>query len=332
MREAPLVSVIVPTRDRAGLLGRTLASALAQRAAALEVVVVDDASSDGTAALLAAMVDERVRTIRHDRTLGVSAARNTGLSAARGRWVAFLDDDDLWSPRKLDRQLDALAGSPACGWVIDGSVVVDGDLRIIGAQPPPIEPDLSGSLLAGNVVPGGASGVVADRQLVADVGGFDPELSLLADWDLWTRLALRSPVAAVVAPLHAYRLHKASMSSLDRSGEEELGIVEAKYAPERGERDIALATEAFGFWLADRRQRGNRRLAAAGGYLRSAGHTGPVRAGLHAAAAVVWPGSIRYLTARRAARADRRWMADAEDWLEPLRTDGRRFLAAPGTA
>ena len=328
MSQGPLVSIVVPTRNRAPLLGRTLASALAQRLVPLEVIVVDDASTDATPALLDEIGDDRLRTVRHPQRCGVAAARNTGVAAAAGRWVAFLDDDDLWSPFKLARQLDALLARPGPGWAIDGAVVVDGGLRVIGAQPPPAEVELSTLLLSSNVVPGGASGVVADRELVLDVGGFDPQLSLLADWDLWTRLALCAPAVAVAEPLHAYRLHRASMSARDRTGEHELRLMEVKYARERAERHVVLATEAFEFWLADCRQRGRRRVAAAGAYLRSAGYIAPLNTVLHAAAALVWPGSIDHVGTRRAARADPRWVAGAEAWLASLRDVGWPELPA----
>jgi glycosyltransferase involved in cell wall biosynthesis len=318
--EAPLVSVIIPTRNRALLLARTLTTVLAQRLVPLEVIVVDDASTDVTPVLLRHVGDDRLRTIRRPGRRGVAAARNTGVAAATGRWVAFLDDDDLWAPDKLRYQVDALLAHPGMRWAVDAAVVVDGDLRVIGGQPAPVQSDLSSSLLAANVVPGGASGVVAERELVQGVGGFDTRLSLLADWDLWTRLALCSPAIAVPEPLHAYRVHASSMSARNRNGEDELRIVEAKYACERRERGVALARQAFDFWLADSRQRGGRRLAAADAYVRSVGYTAPLNAALHAAAALVWPGSLRHVSARRAARTDPRWVAEAETWLAPLRT------------
>jgi glycosyltransferase involved in cell wall biosynthesis len=314
------VSVVIPTRNRAALLRRALGTVLAQRFTELEIIVVDDASTDDTAAVLETVGDARVRALRHPERRGVAAARNAGIAAAAGRWVAFLDDDDLWAPNKLARQVDALVGQPGARWVVDGAVVVDGRLQVIGAQPPPTDGDLAAALLAANVVPGGASGVVAERGLVVDAGGFDPALGLLADWDLWTRLALRAAAATVRAPLHAYHLHGGSMSAQDRTGEAELRIVEAKYAREREERGVVLATEAFAFWLADRRQRGHRRLAAAGSFLRSAGYAGTVSACLHAAAALVWPDSIRHMNARRGTRVDPHWVAQAEGWLAPLRS------------
>ena len=102
----PAVSVVIPTRDRWPLLATTLASALGQDGVALEVVVVDDGSATA-APVVPPFDDPRVRIARNDRSLGVAGARNRGIEAARGEWIAFLDDDDVWAPAKLRRQLDA---------------------------------------------------------------------------------------------------------------------------------------------------------------------------------------------------------------------------------
>src|ERR1044071_6101497 len=101
------VSVIVPTRNRSSLLSKTLRTVLRQQDVELEVIVVDEASTDGTAALLATLGDARVRVIHHDRPRGVSAARNHGADEARGEWLAFIDDDGLWAPDKLAQQINA---------------------------------------------------------------------------------------------------------------------------------------------------------------------------------------------------------------------------------
>ena len=107
----PEVSVVIPTRDRSRLLGLTLHSVLWQRGVVVVVVVVDDGSTDDTAQTVAGLADPRVRLVRHDTAQGVSAARNRGITEAHGRWVAFLDDDDLWAPDKLACQLQAARGT-----------------------------------------------------------------------------------------------------------------------------------------------------------------------------------------------------------------------------
>src|SRR5690348_694187 len=98
----PDISVVIPTRNRWDLLSRSgLSAALMQEDVDVEIIVVDDGSTDETPARLAALEDPRVTVIRHDQPRGVAAARNRGIAAARGEWLAFLDDDDLWAPDKL---------------------------------------------------------------------------------------------------------------------------------------------------------------------------------------------------------------------------------------
>src|SRR5436190_21061432 len=96
--DAPEVSVVIPTRDRWDLLRTTLGGALGQRRVSHEVIVVDDGSADETPTRLAEVSDPRLRTVRLGRSMGAAAARNRGLAEARGDWVAFLDDDDVWAP------------------------------------------------------------------------------------------------------------------------------------------------------------------------------------------------------------------------------------------
>ncbi len=105
------VSVIIPTYNRAGLVQEAVASVLAQTWRDFEVLVVDDGGSDGTDAALAPYAS-RLRLLRRESRGGVSAARNTGIEAARGEWLAFLDSDDLWLPEKLARQMAYLAAHP----------------------------------------------------------------------------------------------------------------------------------------------------------------------------------------------------------------------------
>src|SRR5688572_15134473 len=95
------ISVIVPTRNRSALLATTLRSVLWQRDVELEVIVVDDASTDDTTAVVSRLADPRVVMVRHSVSAGPSAARNRGASEARGEWLGFVDDDDVWAPDKL---------------------------------------------------------------------------------------------------------------------------------------------------------------------------------------------------------------------------------------
>src|SRR5437868_1027615 len=104
----PSVSVILPTHSRVEFLRRAIETVLAQTFSDLEVVVVDDGPNEAIAQLVRAHPDERVRLVRHERNQGVAAARNTGIGASRGAYIGFIDDDDLWLPTKLERQVPLL--------------------------------------------------------------------------------------------------------------------------------------------------------------------------------------------------------------------------------
>src|SRR4051812_3505416 len=98
---APQVSIVLPTHNRTSMLQQALGCALDQEGVDLEVIVVDDGSSDDTPEVLGRVEDERLRVIRNERPQGVSRARNSAIERANGDWIAFLDDDDLWAPGKL---------------------------------------------------------------------------------------------------------------------------------------------------------------------------------------------------------------------------------------
>ncbi|MGH2950135.1 MAG: glycosyltransferase family 2 protein [Solirubrobacteraceae bacterium] len=200
------VTVIIPTLDRREMLSRALASALAQEDVELEVVIVDDGSSEP----VEAGEDPRVRVVRHERPQGVARARNAGLAEARGEWVAFLDDDDTWAPAKLREQL-AAAQEVGAGMAFSASVVIGDDGRVAGLDPPPATDGLLAELLRHNHIPGGCSNVIARTALVREAGGFDDRLSMLADWDLWIRLAARTHAAACAEPHVGYLDHADSM-------------------------------------------------------------------------------------------------------------------------
>jgi glycosyltransferase involved in cell wall biosynthesis len=214
---SPLVSVVIPTHNRCELLFRhALPAALCQEDVELEVVVVDDGSSDETAARLAGVLDQRLRVVRHDEARRLPAARNSGVSAARGEWLAFLDDDDLWAPTKLREQLDAATAAGA-SWAYAATVAVDERLDVIEADDFPEPGALPELLLTGNHVPGGGSAVIARKELVQRVGGFDERLRFFEDWDLWLRLTASGLPAASPSVLAARLVHSSNMVLTDRA-------------------------------------------------------------------------------------------------------------------
>jgi glycosyltransferase involved in cell wall biosynthesis len=207
------VSVVVPTRNRSDLLAVTLRSVLRQRDVDLEVIVVDEASTDGTAAMLAGLGDSRLRSIRHEAPQGVSTARNRGAAQARGEWVAFTDDDDLWAPDKLARQLQA-AEATGRDWAYAGSVNITDGFRIVHGVPPLPPEEVAAAVPHYNAVPGGGSNVVVRHETLRRVGPFDVRLLNTEDWEMWIRLAKEGAPAWVRSPLVARRVHP-SNSSLD---------------------------------------------------------------------------------------------------------------------
>jgi glycosyltransferase involved in cell wall biosynthesis len=207
------VSVIVPTRNRSSLLAITLRSVLRQRDVDFEVIIVDEASTDDTAAVIAAFADPRIRVIRHETALGVSAARNHGATEARGHWLAFIDDDDLWAPDKLSRQLRA-AREEGRDWVYTGAIVIGARGDVVRGEPPLGPDDVLAVLPRFNPIPAGGSNVVVRRTTWLEAGGFDTRLRAGEDWEMWIRLAKHGAPACVSSPLVARRLH-ASNTTID---------------------------------------------------------------------------------------------------------------------
>jgi glycosyltransferase involved in cell wall biosynthesis len=308
----PDVSVIVPTRNRRVLLATALRCARAQRSVELEVVVVDDASTDGTADAVRSLGDRGVRVVSLARGSGVSAARNTGISEARAPWVAFLDDDDLWSPDKLWRQLEAAEREDA-EWVYAGDVNVDDRLTVLTATPPPSPDAVLRSLGRYNPVPTGASNVVVRASALERVGGFDTHLRRTEDWDLWIRLARRRPPAAVAAPLVAYRFHRGNLIADVDAIVREPEVLAARYGIDVDR----AAVLRRGAWAA---LRAGRRGRAAALYARAIA-AGDVRSLARLGVAMLHPavGSERVFDLLPAARGDERWRADAQSWLDDVR-------------
>ena len=313
MRDTPLASVVVPSHNRARLLQRTLRSILAQQLVDLEIIVVDDGSSDNTSAVAAA-AGPRVTVRRHARAAGVSAARNHGVAVARGDWIAFCDDDDLWAPDKLSRQL-AAAEAARSDWAYAGDVNVDDGLRVLSGGPPPDPAAVMQLLRRYNPLSSGGSNVVVRSQRLKAAGGFDPELRRTEDWDLWIRIARAGPPAWVPAPLVAYRFHGGNIAA-DSSDM----VHEARRLAERYNIPVDMtAMQRRAAWSALRAgQRGR-----AARYYARAVMGGDITSIGRAAVALFHPavGSDRLfgLLAR-----DRNWIAEAEDWLAAYAAaDGR---------
>ncbi len=186
------VSVIITTCDRAGLLLEALQSVLAQSRPADEIIVVDDGSADNTRDALAPY-RERIRMLHHEKPLGVSAARNRGIAAATGEWLAFLDSDDLWMPQKLALQTAALHNQPE--YLI---CYTDEEWRRHGRW---MNQGKRHAKYAGWIYHHclplciiSPSSILLHRQVLEKVGLFDPGLPACEDYDLWLRMTWQYPV------------------------------------------------------------------------------------------------------------------------------------------
>lgn len=206
----PRVSVVIPAFNRADLIGETLRTVLAQTFNDLEVLVVDDGSTDGTADAVRSF-GSPVRYI-YQQNRGQGAARNTGITAATGELIAFVDSDDVWEPDKLERQIAALAAKPDCPWVYCDAYVFD---HLTGSRDylysrlcRPHVGHVARPLLMCDFV--ASPTPVVRRDVFDDVGLFDELTPQVEDWDMWLRIAARYPVAYVPAALAGYRKHQAT--------------------------------------------------------------------------------------------------------------------------
>lgn len=200
----PDVSVVIPTRNRAHWLPRAVRSALAA-GSDVEVIVVDDASTDATPHVCAELPG--IRYLRLDENRGIAGARNAGIQEARGAFVAFLDDDDERLPGSLELQLAALESNPSASFAY-GQVIIGDPLRNdpTNERRParPLGGDIFWRLLEGNFIY--VPSTLVSKRLLSEVGAFDVGLPLLEDWHLWLRLAERHPVVALKQPVAIYRL------------------------------------------------------------------------------------------------------------------------------
>jgi glycosyltransferase involved in cell wall biosynthesis len=184
------VSVILPTYNRAATLRRACESVLSQMPPVLELIVVDDGSTDDTADVLSTLVrtDARLRYVRQDNQ-GACAARNLGIELARGKLIAFQDSDDEWLPGKLKSQLEARGGKPALVFTSHTVIFLDGHQEIRPSNGVPVDRnDLVSRLISQNFI--STQTVLLDRSLLGE-SRFDPQLRRLQDWDLWLSIIER---------------------------------------------------------------------------------------------------------------------------------------------
>lgn len=222
MSSSRRVSVVVPCYNAERYIGATLDAVLAQTGAELEVIVVDDGSRDGSAALVERAYPQ-VKLIRRANA-GVAAARNTGIDAATGDWVAFCDADDIWLPGKLAAQFAAMQAVPGCrmsytAWHVWPSAEPLPPAALLAELQAAAGDEarwrgatgwLYPELLLDCVV--WTSTVLMQRSLLAEIGGFPTDLRIGEDYDLWLRASRVTRIERVARPFALYRQHPQSIT------------------------------------------------------------------------------------------------------------------------
>ena len=209
---SPLVSVVIPTHNRRDLLAEAVASVREQTYDPIEIIVIDDGSGDGTAEMIRERFP-RVRLVRQPHR-GVSAARNRGIAEAQGEYIAFLDSDDLWLPKKLAAEMDALLKNPELKICHTDEIWIRRGVRV--------NPMKKHRKYGGWIYPHclplciiSPSSVILKREVFNEVGAFDEALPACEDYDLWLRVTARHPVHFIERPLivkrggHADQLSRA---------------------------------------------------------------------------------------------------------------------------
>lgn len=210
----PLVSVIIPAYNAIDYLAETIETVFNQTCQDFELIIVDDGSTDDTGKLINQLSQEnpQIRMISQTNQ-GVSAARNTGIKQAQGKYIAILDADDLWEPTKLEKQVNSLENNPLAGLCYTWTALADSQGRATGRVIASLaEGNVWQQLSEMNIVCCGSTPMIR-RICFDDVGFFDENLRFSEDWDMWWRIAAKYNFSLVPEPLIRYRQHPSSHST-----------------------------------------------------------------------------------------------------------------------
>lgn len=257
------VSVVIPAYNAANTIAETVDSVLAQTLDDIEVIVVDDGSTDSTAE----RAEREGVSVLSTPNQGVSAARNEGIARAQGRFVAFLDADDLWESDKLERQVEALQHEPNAVMAVSGSRLLGEGGATVEVLVPWASEDPPRDLLLHSMVLGHVISVLIRRDQLERIGGFDPSFSQCADWDFFLRATTAGTLARIPDPLVTIRRDRPSMSSdIELLERDTFGVLDKFFAHPEAGRYEGLKRQAYS----------NHWMILSGSYL----HAGNTRASL----------------------------------------------------
>lgn len=203
----PAVSIIIPTYNREKLVCKAIKSVLKQTFNDFELIVVDDASTDHTQTAVEQFQDSRIRYLPHQHNAGVCAARNTGLAAAQGHYIAFLDSDDEWLSDKLEKQVIRFERAPnQVGVIYTWLQIIDEQGNIQKLRQPTAQGSLQQDLIYDNFI-GTPSTLMVKSEYIEKTSGFDIRLRCCEDWDMWLQLARYCEFDLIAEPLVQYRNH-----------------------------------------------------------------------------------------------------------------------------
>lgn len=250
MEKNPRVSVIIPVYNRAFLIRRALQSVLNQTYRDFEIIVVNDGSTDNLEDTVKSFKDDRIRYFQHNKNRGAPAARNTGIRAAKGEYIAFQDSDDEWLPEKLEKQIIAFENAkPAVGVVYSGFWLIKNDKRTYMPTKETLqkEGNIHNELLKGNFV-SGVSAIVR-RNCFEKTGMFDENVPRLQDWELFIRLSKHYEFKYINQPLVLAYSTSESISGKNDNIPKAQEIILAKHFEDFRTHRRLLAEYYFGLFL-----------------------------------------------------------------------------------
>jgi hypothetical protein len=226
------LSIVIPAYNVERFILSAVRSALSQTHQDLEVIVVDDGSTDATGSVAETIADRRVRIIRQENE-GLSAARNAGILAAHGKYIGFLDGDDVWFRAKAEEHLRVMESDPGLGLTFSHSAYLDesghltGQLLISTIRRPGLK-----DMVVRNLVGNGSTPIVR-RDCLNLAGPFDESLHALEDWEMWVRILGKTPFAVALIPqvLTGYRVRSTSMTMHVEKWVRDCEQAVAKFAP-----------------------------------------------------------------------------------------------------